>query len=217
MKYIAYARAYSDNELKEMNIKLLKYAESNGINYSGNKVYNERYRAIKSDGSHKQTLNMLKNMILEFTGMDDEGLYFIIPELTCLGNNNSEIIEELEWFRENNIQIMALDIEMLIESRNLSMMYKCIIDVLIDTLKSLNKRDDKRVKHVRMEGMNSRLKCEDHWGRPKALDKDSFNKVYDKVREGEITPSKAIELLQTNKGTYYRYKIERDRELGLRE
>lgn len=131
----------------------------------------------------------------------------IIEELDRLGRTLKGILEELQWFAENNIRVRILEIPttlMDVDESNdwvLVMINKIIIEIYAN----LAEQEMNKKKKRQMEGIEIAKKAGKYKGRkPIKLDNTEFEVVYKEWRSGEITAKRAMEKLNLKSNTFYR-------------
>ena len=102
MKYLAYHRTSTTNQhLDRGIIEIRKFCTDNNISLYKDKVYTDQQTGKNFD---RPRYMMLKDEILE------KGDCLIITEMDRLGRNKKAILEELRYFRDNDIRVMILEI-----------------------------------------------------------------------------------------------------------
>jgi DNA invertase Pin-like site-specific DNA recombinase len=142
------------------------------------------------------------------------GDILIVSELDRLGRNKQNTLKELQYYKDNNIRVMILEIPTTLQNlSNLdNNMAKMIMDtinnMLIELYATMAQAEIEKKEKRQSEGIQAkknRGEWEDY-GRPKALDFNTFSKEYQRVINGTIKPFELIKELGLTKPTFYRYK-----------
>lgn len=145
-----------------------------------------------------------------------EGDTLIITEIDRLGRNKKEIVNELNDFKNKGVRLMILELPttLMQVSEGQTTINKLLIDTIMDMITELyaclaEAEIEKKTKR-QTEGITAMKKSGDwdRYGRPRKLDNKSFEKVYQKVINGELKPFEAMRQMKLTKPTYYRYKKE---------
>lgn len=138
----------------------------------------------------------------------------IISELDRLGRNKKDTLKELQYYKDNNIRVMILEIPTTLQDlskldNNMAkMMMDTINNMLIELYATMSQAELEKKEKRQREGIQAK-KDRGEWGdygRPKVLDFDLFSKEYQRVIDGKIKPFDLIKELGLTKPTYYRYK-----------
>jgi len=136
----------------------------------------------------------------------------IIPEYDRFGRAD-ETKMELEYFKENNIRIIFLDIpttQIDLSSINDEMariIMSCINDMLISFFDCLARTELKRRSKRQREGYEE-VRKRGEWdkiGRPRKMSKEQFAKEYQAVVNGDLKTTELMRKLGLEENTYYRY------------
>ncbi|WP_148873010.1 recombinase family protein [Serratia marcescens] len=144
----------------------------------------------------------------------------LITECDRLGRNKKAILKELQYYKDNNIRVMILEIPTTLmdfstfTDQLAAMLIETINNMLIEMYAAYAQAEmEKRQKRQR-EGIET-MKLRGEWekyGRPRALSLQEFKKHYGKVEKKEITATRLMEELNISDTTYYRYKKELEKE-----
>ena len=142
------------------------------------------------------------------------GDILIISELDRLGRNKQDTLKELQFYKDNNIRVMILEIPTTLQdlSKLENSMAKMIMDtinnMLIELYATMAQAEIEKKEKRQREGIEAK-KARGEWGdygRPKAIDFDIFKEQYQKVVDGELKPFECMRALGMTKPTFYRYK-----------
>ena len=140
----------------------------------------------------------------------------VITEIDRLGRNKEDTLKELRYYKEKGIRVMILEIPTTLvdysplDNSMAKMVMETINNMLIEMYTVFAQVEiEKKEKRQRegIEAMKSRGEW-DKYGRPKAIDFETFKDAYKKVVLGEIKPFQCMKMLGMTKPTFYRYKKE---------
>ncbi|MBK5263463.1 MAG: recombinase family protein [Peptostreptococcaceae bacterium] len=142
------------------------------------------------------------------------GDWLILSELDRLGRDKNSTLDELRWYKENNIRVMILEIPTtLFDYSSLgdslaTMLMETVNNMLIEMYATISHAEmQKRVKRQREGFEQKRLRGEWHEvGRPAAISTAAFAIAYKRIEAGEIGPFALIRELGLTKPTFYRYR-----------
>jgi DNA invertase Pin-like site-specific DNA recombinase len=178
---------------------------------------NLELKKIYTDQQTGKNFNRPRYTILKEDVLN-EGDILIVTELDRLGRNKQDTLNELRYFKDNNIRVMILEIPT--TTQNLSklnndmatMIMETINNMLIELYATMAQAEiEKKEKRQRegIEAKKDRGEWEDY-GRPKAMDYNSFSKAYQRVIDGTTKPFELMKELGLTKPTFYRYKKQFD-------
>lgn len=138
----------------------------------------------------------------------------IISELDRLGRNKQETLKELQFFKDNNIRVMILEIPTTLQDLSrlnnemAQMIMETINNMLIELYATMAQAEIQKKEKRQAEGIAAKkLRGEwDDYGRPSIMNFDEFASQYKKVVEGDIKPFTLMRQLNMTKPTFYRYK-----------
>lgn len=142
------------------------------------------------------------------------GDILIITELDRLGRNKQDTMKEIQYFKEHDIRLMVLELPTtLIDLSSMKeitakMMLECINNMMLELYASMAQAEIEKKEKRQSQGI-AEMKKRGEWeryGRPKAMDFETFSKNYERVLKGEVKPFELIDELGLTKPTYYRYK-----------
>ncbi len=205
-KYVAYHRTSTKDQHLDRGIKeITEYCKSNGIKLYKNKVYTDQKTGKNFDRPRYQ---MLKEEILE------DGDVLIVTELDRLGRNKEATLQELRFYKENNIRVMVLELPTTLvdlssmENSLARMMMETINNMMIELYASMAQAEiEKREKRQR-EGIEAK-KARGEWeeyGRHRVMSLEEFSVHYRSVQQGKKKPFELMRELGLSKPTFYRYK-----------
>lgn len=138
-----------------------------------------------------------------------------VHELDRLGRNKGMILEEIRWFQSNNITLRSLDIPTTLQeySEENKLIGEMINNILIEVYATLAQQELERKEKRQREAIDAMPKDEItgkilNYGRKLTTVEDvkPYFDYFELVKEGHLTPSKAMKLMDIKKTTYYKYK-----------
>ncbi len=143
-----------------------------------------------------------------------KGDVLIISELDRLGRNKLETLKELQYYKENEIRVIIIEIPTTaqdlskLDNNIANMIMETINNMLIELYATIAQAEIEKKEKRQREGIQSKKDRGewDNYGRPKKMDLTSFSSEYQKVVNGTIKPFELMRELQLSKGTFYRYK-----------
>jgi len=151
---------------------------------------------------------MLKEEILE------KGDTLIVTELDRLGRNKEATLQELRFFKENDIRVMVLELPTTLidfstmENSMARMMMETINNMMIELYASMAQAEIEKKEKRQREGIEAK-KARGEWddyGRPRIMTLDEFSTHYSLVQQGKKKPFELMKELGMTKPTFYRYK-----------
>ena len=139
-------------------------------------------------------------------GMLREGDTLVVKSLDRLSRNKSDIKRELEYFKANNIRLKIIDIPttMMDLPEDQEWVFDMVNNILIEVLGTIAQQERETIKSRQAEGIAVAKAKGVKFGRPHATYPDNWLPVIKRWRSGEITATKAMELTQTKRTTFYK-------------
>lgn len=146
------------------------------------------------------------------------GDVLIVTELDRIGRNKQDTLKELQYYKDNNIRVMILEIPTTtqdlskLDNNMARMIMDTINNMLIELYATMSQAEIEKKEKRQQEGIQAkkgRGEWEDY-GRPKAMDFDAFAKEYQRVIDGSVKPFELLKELGLSKPTFYRYKKQFD-------
>lgn len=145
----------------------------------------------------------------------------IISELDRLGRNKKQVIHELNYFKENGIRVLILEIPTTLMdyssfgNETAKLLMEMANNIMIEVYSTiaeqeLNKRASRQAQGIEAKRLNGDW----DFGRPRALPMEEFAEQYKKVLSGEVRPFAMMKQLKLSKATYYRYKKQYELNYG---
>lgn len=139
-------------------------------------------------------------------GMLREGDTLVVKSLDRLSRNKSDIKRELEYFKENNIRLKIIEIPttMMELPEGQEWVFDMVNNILIEVLGTIAQQERETIKSRQAEGIAVAKAKGVKFGRPQATYPDNWLPVIKRWKSGEITATKAMELTQTKRTTFYK-------------
>ncbi len=174
------------------------------------------------DKQSGKDFNRLEYQLMRRFCEEDDLIY--IDSLDRLGRNYDDIISEWKHItRTINANIVCLDNETLFDSRKFKSMGdigKLMEDQFLSLLSYVAEQERKKIRQRQAEGIAIAKAHGKYKGRKKIEINNKFEHIYSKWKSSEITATKAMELLEVKRNTFYRrvkeyeanleWKIKRD-------
>lgn len=204
MSIFGYHRTSSDSQHLDRGIKeITDFCKNNNLELE--KIYTDKQTG---KNFNRPRYTIMKEDVLR------SGDTLIISELDRLGRNKQDTLKELQYYKENNIRVMILEIPTTLQdlSKLENSMAKMIMDtinnMLIELYATMAQAEIEKKEKRQREGIEAK-KARGEWddyGRPRAIDFDIFKEQYQKVVNGEVKPFECMKALGMTKPTFYRYK-----------
>ena len=158
--------------------------------------------------------NALKGMF----GLRPGDVLYIVS-LDRLSRSKADIKSELDWFKENKIRLMILDLpsSLIQVPDEQEWIIDMIQNILIEVLASMAEQERLMIRKRQREGIEAAKKKGKHLGRPPLKVPDNFEQVYEAWMQEEITAKAAQRELDISSSSFYRLveqKRKRDRSKG---
>ena len=143
---------------------------------------------------------LLKRMLRE-----NDILY--IKSLDRLGRNKQMILDEWnELVNIKKVDIVILDMPLLdtTKYKNMTGLQTLISDIILQLLSYMAEDERNRIKERQKQGIKVALNRGIKFGRKKIIPGSNFKTVYEDWKFGNITATKAMELLNLKRNTFYR-------------
>ena len=132
-----------------------------------------------------------------------EGDILIIKELDRLGRNMEQIKKEWQDLQKIGVDIIILDSPMLNTKDKTDLEKILISNIIFEVLTYVAQKELEKIRARQAEGIAIAKSKGVYKGR-KPTKRDNFEKVYASWKNGEITATKAWEILNLSKTTFYR-------------
>lgn len=191
-KIMGYARVSSkEQKLDRQLIELKKYVPAENIimdKQSGKDLNRPGYQALKGPLGLRQ----------------GDTLY--IKSLDRLSRNKEDIKKELEWFKQNGIRLMILDLptSMIQVPPGQEWLIEMINNILIEVLASIAQQERETIRARQREGIDAARLAGRHLGRPAIPVPEKFHDVVAKWKNGEITAREAMRQTGLKRSSFYK-------------
>ena len=191
-KIMGYARVSSkEQKLDRQLIELKKYVPAENIimdKQSGKDLNRPGYQALKGPLGLRQ----------------GDTLY--IKSLDRLSRNKEDIKKELEWFKQNGIRLMILDLptSMIQVPLGQEWLIEMINNILIEVLASIAQQERETIHARQREGINAARLAGRHLGRPAVTVPENFDDVVAQWKNWEITAREAMRQTGLKRRSFYK-------------
>lgn len=140
----------------------------------------------------------------------------IVTELDRLGRNKKDILKQLQHLRDMDIRVMVLELPTTLmdiskmENTMAKLMLETINNMMLELYASMAQAEMEKKEKRQREGIEAK-KLRGEWadyGRPAAIDTDTFNQQFERVVRKEIGPTELRRELNLTHATFYRYRGE---------
>lgn len=200
-KVFGYCRVSSKDQQEGRQLEAIKdYCKISNLDINERDILVDR---ASGKDFNRKNYQLLKQMIRK-------GDTVIVKEMDRLGRNKSEIKKEIEWFKEQEINLRILDIPTTLidlsqyDKSMAQAIMNMINNVLIEVLGTIAEEERKKIKQRQAEGIAFAKAEGKHLGRPKTEYPFNWEEVYNDWKNKEITAVKSMELLNLKRNTFYR-------------
>ncbi len=139
----------------------------------------------------------------------------IIKSIDRLGRNYKEIIKEWqEITQEIKADIKVLDMSLLDTTLHKDLLGTFISDLILQVLAYVAQQERENIKARQAEGITVAKANGKHLGRPKAEYPEKWEEIYQDWKSEKITATKAMEILDMKRTTFYKLVKEFESEPG---
>ena len=212
MKIYGYHRTSTSDQHLDRGIKeITEYCNVNNL----------KLEKIFTDQQTGKNFNRPRYTIMKEDVLRD-GDTLIISELDRLGRNKQDTLKELQYYKDNNIRVMILEIPTTtqdlskLDNNMAKMIMDTINNMLIELYATMAQAEIEKKEKRQLEGIQAK-KDRGEWndyGRPKAMEFSDFEREYQRVLNKQIKPFELIDDLKLTKPTYYRYKKQYEKKWG---
>lgn len=130
----------------------------------------------------------------------------IIKSLDRLSRNKCDIKKELERFKENGIRLKVIDLPttMIDFPDGQEWVMEMVNNILIEVLGTIAEQERNSIKQRQAEGIAAAKEKGVELGRPKAQKPENWDSVITEMKAGNITATKAMEMLNMKRTTFYK-------------
>ena len=153
----------------------------------------------KQTGTNANRPNL--QLLLQIVGKGD---LVVIKSIDRLSRSYRETKELWDKIVSTGADIMVLDMPMLDTRQHKELLGTFISDLILSVLGYVAQQETEFRATRQREGIEIARKQGKHLGRPKAEYPKNWKKVYEQWRQGEVTATKAMELLELKRNTFYK-------------
>lgn len=130
----------------------------------------------------------------------------IIKSLDRLSRNKCDIKKELERFKENGIRLKVIDLPttMIDFPDGQEWVMEMVNNILIEVFGTIAEQERNSIKQRQAEGIAAAKEKGAELGRPKAQKPENWDSVIAEMKAGNITATKAMEMLNMKRTTFYK-------------
>jgi DNA invertase Pin-like site-specific DNA recombinase len=138
-----------------------------------------------------------------------------VTSLDRLGRNKQAILDEWQWLIKNKINIVVLDMPLLDtrKYKNLDGIGELVTNLVLQILSWLAEEERRKIKERQREGIISAKLRGVKFGRPPVPKPKDFDTVYKQWKNSEITATKAMQILNLKRNTFYKFAREQEEKI----
>lgn len=143
----------------------------------------------------------------EYTKLKDtirSGDTLVVHEFDRLGRNKRLTLKEIQYFKENNIRLIALNLPTTQLNTSDNLMLETINNIIIELYTMMAQDEIEKREKRQKEGIKLALEKGVQFGRKKIEYPKDWNSVIKLVENKTINNIKAMEILGLKKTTYYK-------------
>lgn len=142
----------------------------------------------------------LKNAMLR------SGDTLVVKSLDRLSRNKSDIKNELQYFKDNNIRLKVIDLPttMMDLPEGQEWVFEMVNNILIEVLGTIAEQERQTIRQRQREGIDAAKAAGKHLGRPRVTLPDNWDEIISDWRDKKITARKAMELTGISKTSFYK-------------
>ena len=140
------------------------------------------------------------------TAMLRGGDTLIVKSLDRLSRNKSDIRNELQYFKDNNIRLKVIDLPttMMDLPEGQEWVFEMVNNILIEVLGTIAEQERQTIRHRQREGIDAAQAKGKHLGRPKIELPENYEAVIAQWKDKNITARQAMRMLGVSKSSFYR-------------
>ena len=140
------------------------------------------------------------------TAMLRSGDTLIIKSLDRLSRNKTDIKNELQYFKDNNIRLKVIDLPttMMDLPEGQEWVFEMVNNILIEVLGTIAEQERQTIRQRQREGINVAKSKGKHLGRPQIELPDNYEAVIMQWKNNDITARQAMRMLGVSKSSFYR-------------
>ena len=140
------------------------------------------------------------------TAMLRGGDTLIIKSLDRLSRNKTDIRNELQYFKDNNIRLKVIDLPttMMDLPKGQEWVFEMVNNILIEVLGTIAEQERQTIRQRQREGIDAAKLKGKHLGRPKIELPENYEAVIAQWKDNQITARQAMRMLGVSKSSFYR-------------
>lgn len=143
---------------------------------------------------------MYRDMIEKL--QQDDVVY--IKSIDRLGRNYNEIVEQWKYLtRDKGVDIVVIEMPLLDTRREKDLLGTFLSDIVLQVLSFVAENERTNMRSRQREGIKAAREKGVKFGRPPMPMPENFMEIYQKWKDGEITPGEAVERCGCCKSTFY--------------
>lgn len=144
------------------------------------------------------------------TTMLRSGDTLVVKSLDRLSRNKSDIKNELQYFKDNNIRLKVIDLPttMMDLPKGQEWVFDMVNNILIEVLGTIAEQERLTIRNRQREGIDAARKNGKHLGRPRSVKPDNWDEVYSAWKAKRITARQAMKMLGVSKNVFYEWARE---------
>lgn len=141
------------------------------------------------------------------TAMLRSGDTLIVKSLDRLSRNKTDIKNELQYFKDNNIRLKVIDLPttMMDLPESQEWVFDMVNNILIEVLGTIAEQERLTIRNRQREGIDAAKAKGKHLGRPKAVKPANWDEIISEWKKGKITARQAYKELGVSKSVFYRW------------
>ena len=187
-----YARVSSQSQNLDRQIEAFKKMGANDRDIVSDK---QSGKDLERQGYQSLKVTMLRS-----------GDTLVIKSLDRLSRSKLDIKNELEWFKDNRIRLMVIDLPttMIDLPQGQEWVFDMINNILIEVLSSIAEQERLTIRRRQAEGIEVAKAKGRHLGRPQANYPSNWSDTYKDWKAGFITAKVAMDALDMKRTTFYK-------------
>ena len=186
---IGYARVSTTDQNLDRQIDSLK-------EYGCEKIYCDK---ATGKNFNRPEYNKLKDNLRK-------GDTLVVHEFDRLGRNKKLTLKELQYFKDNGIRLVALNLPTTQMNTNDNLMLETINNIVIELYTMMAQQEIETREKRQSEGIKKALENGVKFGRTAIEYPKEWQSIYNMVQNKEITNAKAMQMLGLKKTTYFKLK-----------
>lgn len=150
--------------------------------------------------TNREGYKALKTAILR------KGDTLVVKSLDRLSRNKTDIKNELQYFKDNEIRLKVIDLPttMMDLPEGQEWVFEMVNNILIEVLGTIAEQERETIRKRQAEGIASAKAKGKKLGRPSITFPDNWDSVYNSWKSGEITAKVAMGRTNTKRTSFYK-------------